>query len=478
MRLIVKNNAFVAACWSAIERFSVVGIQFLVTLVLARILSPDDYGLIGMLAFFIAVPQTFIDSGFGHALVQKPKPTETDFNTIFLFNLFVSIVCYLVLFSTAPFIAIFFDEPRLTVLTRFISLGFVINAIGIIPRTRLTKNLDFKTQSKVGLISVLISGSLAIIAALNGCGVWTLVYQNLAQRLVMSSLLLRFTGWMPSLVFSLHSLKSLFSYGSKLLLSGLIWQFTENIYSIIVGKGYDVSILGYYSQAKRLQELPSKTLTSITQKVSFPLFSSIQKDKLQLVRVFHRVLLTTVYVTTPAMIMLIVIAKPIVLILLTDKWLPLVPFLQILAVGGVFYPLQVLNLSVIKSLGRSDLFLKLEILKSLILLFIILAVVRLDIYFLVASRVVFALIAWITDAYFNSKLVDFGVRRQFKAISGTIVCATIAAILSWLLGLLIPNIACRFAGQVLFYPIVYIFLSKVFGLRAYLLFMSQLRKIF
>lgn len=463
----LKQKAIIAVIWGSIERFSMVGIQLIVTLFLARILIPEDFGLIGMIAVFIAVSQSFIDSGFGQALIQKENTTQIDFSTIFYFNFFISALFYSVLFFSAPFIADFYNQPKLINLTRVISIGIIINAIGIVPRTRLTKKLDFKTQTKIGLSSVLISGIAGVSGAFYGCGVWALVIQNVTQRFFSTVFLFKYSKWLPNLVFSKESFKELFGFGGKLLVSGLIYQFFENLYLIIIGKYFSVSSLGYYTQAKKLQELPAKTLTSIIQKVAFPVFSTIQNDDIRLRAAFSKGIKITGFFVFPSMILLAVIAEPLVIVLIKEKWLPAVPLIQILAIGGLFYPFQVLNLSVIKAKGRSDLFLKLEIIKNIFLLLIIIISINFGLLGLVIGRVLFSIISAIFDAYYPGKFFKYGIINQLGDLITVFLISLSMGVFLYSFRYFIIDNRLLLLCQIFFSPLIYLGLVSLFNIDTY-----------
>lgn len=280
--------------WSAFGTFSTQGISFIIGIILARLLMPADYGLIGMLAIFFAVSQLFVESGFSSALIQKIDRTETDYSTIFYFNLLVSFALYLILFLTAPLIAEFYNTPELTLLTRVLSLNILISALAIVQQARLKILLDFKTPAIITMLSVAISGSLGVVLAYSGYGVWALVVQSLSATAIRTLLLFFFNKWMPRLVFSIASLKQLFGYSSKLLAAGLVATIVNNLYSILIGKIFSPKDLGYYTRAKQFPELLSSTITSILQGVTFPILASLQNDRDRMVSVYGRLMRITV----------------------------------------------------------------------------------------------------------------------------------------------------------------------------------------
>ena len=356
----LKEKAVTALFWSLLERFSQQGIQFVISILLARLLMPKEFGLIAMLTIFIAIAESFINSGFGQALIQKKNATHIDECSIFYFNIVVGVLAAGLLCLVAPWIATFYNQPLLVSLTYALSLNLIINSFGMAQTTLLTKHLDFKAQLKVSMIATFISGTIGIAMAFNGFGVWSLVAQSLSSNFFRTSLLWFFNTWRPSLSFSFASLRSMFVFGSRLLASGLLDTIFNNIYLVVIGKLFSPVTLGFYSRAKGLQQLPVSNISGIVSRVTFPVFSSVQSDKPRLKRGVHKALTILGMINFPTMIGLAIVAKPLTLVLLTVKWLPCVPYLQMLCMVGMLYPLQVINLDVLKAQGRSDIFLKLE----------------------------------------------------------------------------------------------------------------------
>jgi O-antigen/teichoic acid export membrane protein len=280
----IKTRSTNAAIWSAIDKFGQQGIQFITGLIVARLLFPSDYGLIGMLAVFLAIPAVFVNSGFGSALIQKKTANATDYSTVFYFNIVVGLLLYFVLYLSAPLIADFYEEPQLVLLTRVLGLTFVFSSFAIIQSTILTKKLDFKTQTKISISSLIPSGIIGILFAYYGYGVWAIVFQSLSRQFLMALFFWLYNSWRPKLEFSIQSLKSLFAFGSNLLLSGLLTTFFTKIQFIVIGKVFNAELLGYYTRAKQFNELPSVTLNSIIGRISFPIFSTLQNDNYLLLK--------------------------------------------------------------------------------------------------------------------------------------------------------------------------------------------------
>ena len=362
----LKQKTVTGIIWSTLERFSVQGIQFLVMIIMARMLTPDDYGLVGMLAVFIAVSQSLIDSGFSQALIRKQDRTETDNSTVFYFNIVVGFLLYGILFVAAPLIADFYNEPQLTAITRVIGLSVLFNSFVVVQRALLTIKIDFKTQAKAATAAAVISGIVGIWMAYSGYGVWAIVAQQLINLGINALALWILTSWRPRCTYSWQSFHQLFGFGSKLLASGLIDTIYQNIYLIIIGKLFSASDLGYYTRAHQFTDFPSSNLTGIIQRVTYPVLCSIQNEDERLANVYRRFLRISAFVIFPLMMGLAAVAKPLILILLKEQWLFTASLLSIICFQMMWYPVHAINLNLLKVKGRSDLFLKLEIYKKII----------------------------------------------------------------------------------------------------------------
>ena len=316
--------------WSFIDNIASSGIAFLVGLVLARLLTPAEYGVMAMIAIFIAVSTSIIDSGFSNALIRKVHVKRVDYNTVFYFNLTVSILVYVLLYFASPAISVFFKEPILVEVTRVIGWVLIINALAIIPRTQFVREVDFKTQTKVSLISSISSGVIGIGMALGGMGVWSLVGQQLSRQFLNTLFLWIYSKWHPVWEFSTKSFKELFGFGSKLLLSGLLDTIYKNIYYIIIGRFYTSAQLGQYTRAEQFNTIFSSNLTTVVQRVSYPVLSSIQEEPERLREAYRKVIKITMLITFACMLGLAAVAKPLIIILIGEKWLPAVYFLQII----------------------------------------------------------------------------------------------------------------------------------------------------
>jgi len=421
----LKTKTLHAIFWSFLERFSQQGIHFVISIILARLLLPEEFGLIAMLTIFMAIAESFINSGFGQALIQKQDITHTDECSIFYFNILVGFCAAGLLCLSAPWIAGFYNQSLLVPLTYALSFNLIINSFGLIQITLLTKQIDFKTQLKVSIIATFISGIIGVVMALKGFGVWSLVVQSLSRNLFFTVLLWFFNTWRPSLIFSLDSLRVMFAFGSRLLLSGLLDTIFQNIYLVVIGKLFSPVNLGFYSRAKSLQQLPVFSLSSIVSRVTFPVFSSVQDDKSRLKRGVRKALTMLVMINFPMMVGLAIVAKPLVLVLLTEKWLPCVPYLQLLCAVGMLYPLHAINLNVLAAQGRSDLFFRLEILKKILVVIAIAITYRWGIIAMIYGQIVTSCLAYCLNAYYTGKMLNYPITEQIQDLMPSLVLAGI-----------------------------------------------------
>jgi len=433
----LKQKTISGLLWSFIDSFASQGIQFIVGIVLARILSPREFGLIGMLTIFIAVSQSFIDSGFTSALIRKKDCTQNDYSTIFYYNILISILFYSLLFIFSGPISQFFKEPQLKLLIKILGIGLLLNSIAIIQKTILTKEINFKLQMRVSLIASIGSGIFAISMAFNGYGVWSLVVLTLSRFGFTTIFLWVWSTWKPDWVFSRSSFKELFSFGSKLLVSGLIDTIYRNLYYLIIGKYFSAVELGYYTQADQFQSLPSQNLNGIISRVSFPVLSSIQNDKIRLIEAYKKIIKSTMLVTFVLMMGLAAIAKPLVLVLIGEKWLPAVIYLQMLCFVGMLYPLHALNLNMLQVQGRSDLFLRLEIIKKVIAIPVIVIGVIYGIKTMIVGLMINSIIAYFLNSYWSGKFIGYSTSQQIKDILPSFYVGAFVGLVVFIVGYLI-----------------------------------------
>jgi teichuronic acid exporter len=420
----LKSKAAKGMLWSALGTFSSQGISFVIGIILARILMPADYGLIGMLAIFFALSQLIVEGGFSNALIQKIDRTETDFSTIFYFNFFISGLIYLILFFSAPLISDFYNTPELTLLTRVLSLNILIGSFTIVQQARLRILLDFKTIAKITVISVLISGVLGVFMAYKGFGFWALVVQNLSATAIRTVFLFYYSRWYPKMEFSVLSLKNLFRFSSNLLIAGVVSVIVNNLYSILIGKLFNAKDLGFYTKARQYPELMSNTITSILQGVTYPILTSLQNERERMVSVYGRLMRITVFFVMPFLTLFALLAEPFIRLLLTEKWLPVVPLVQWLCFARMITPISALNMNILNAIGRSDLFLKVDLSKLPVFLVTIAVTVPFGINIVVIGNFFTSFVSFFINTYYPGRLFGFGAFRQIKEML-TVIFATV-----------------------------------------------------
>lgn len=437
----LKQKTISGLFWSFIDNVVSLGISFIIGVILARILSPKEFGLVGMLAIFIAISQSFIDSGFSQALIRKQNCTQRDYSTIFYFNILVSLIFYFLLHVFSKSIGSFFQEPILTDIIRVLGLGLIINSFSQIHSTLIAKRIDFKLQAKISLISSLFSGILSIYLAINGYGVWSLVVLTLSRQTISSILLWYWNRWKPDWCFSLISFKELFSFGSKLLISGLIDTIYRNIFYVIIGKFYSSIELGYYTRADQFQALPSANLIGIIGRVSYPVLSSIQNDIPRLREAYKKTIKSTMLVAFVLMLGMAAVAKPMIIMLLGEKWSPSIIYLQMLCIVGMFYPLHALNLNMLQVQGRSDLFLRLEIIKKILAIPVIIVGIFLSIKAMIVGMIVSTFISYYINSFWSGRYIGYSFIAQIKDIFPSFLLAITMSFIVYIEGLIfsLPN---------------------------------------
>lgn len=459
----LKKKTIKGTFWSSLERFSVQGIQFVVMIIMARILTPSDYGLVGMLAIFIAVSQSLIDSGFSQALIRKQDRTEIDNSTVFYFNIGVGAVLYALMWICAPLIADFYNEPILIPLTRAISLGFVFNSLTVVQRALLTINLDFKTQAKASLIGVVTSGSVGIWMAYHGFGVWAIVCQQLTNLGLIAVCLWLFSHWKPILAYSWQSFRELFSFGSKLLASGLLDTLYRNIYLIVIGKIFKAADLGYYTRANQFSDFASSNITGIFQRVSYPVLCTIQDDDTRLSDVYRRLLKTSAFIIFPLMVGLAAVAKPFIVAILTEKWLYSATLLVPICLAGMWYPVHAINLNLLQVKGRSDLFLKLEIIKKIVGVVILCVSAPFGLYAMCWAGVLTSLISLAINTHYTGMLIHLGFFRQMHDLLPTLSLSLFMGVSVYAVVTLIPmNSVLALCVGVIAGFAIYVLAAKLF----------------
>ena len=458
-----------AVSWSFLESIGVRGVQFIVGIVLARLLMPAQFGLIGMLTIFMAVAQSFLDSGFGAALIQKRDASQTDTSSIFYFNIVVGLIVAGLLCLVAPWIAAFYNQPILTSLTRVLSLTIVINSFGLIQNTIITKQINFKTLTKVSLFASVLSGIIGIFMAASGFGVWSLVVQQISSTFFRTVLLWFFNTWRPVLVFSLKALRDMFGFGSRVLASGLLNTIFDNIYLLVIGKLFLATELGFFTRAKQFGEFPSLHLTWMVGRVTFPVFSTIQDDHARLKRGLKKALTTLALVNFPMMIGILVTARHLVLALLTEKWSPCIPYLRLLCLVCLFFPLNWLNMNILFAMGRSDLCLRLEIIKKVLIVINIAVTWRWGIRAMICGQIAVSTFSYYLNSYYNGILVGYPIKEQVLDLSSYLITPILMGLVIYIIGYIpFPNIWFSLLIEVAIGFVVYVGLCWLFRLPAFM----------
>ena len=463
----LRGKTLRGAGWSFIDSMASQGITFFVGLVLARLLTPAEYGLIGIILIFIAVFNSIVDSGFSSALIRKKNAKSIDYDTIFIVNMVMSLLLFVICYLVAPVIASFFNESQLIPLTRVMGFTVIINAFAIIQRTILVKNIDFKTQTRVSLIASISSGVVGIVMAVAGMGVWSLVAQQLSRQFLNTLFLWIWNKWRPRLQFSFDSLKELFGFGWKLLASGLIDTLWRELYQVIIGKYYTPMALGQYTRAKQFASIFSSNLTTIVQRVSYPALSSIQDDKERLIRGYRKVIKITMYVTFICMMMLAAVSRPMIEVLIGEKWLEAANMLPIICMMMMLYPLHAINLNMLQVQGRSDLFLRLEIIKKIIALGPLCLGIFVGIYWMLWGSVLGGFIGYYLNSYYSGKFLNYNMITQIKDILPSFLLASVVALITYIVSYVPAVSYIVFPLQIITGIISVVALSELFKIKEY-----------
>lgn len=429
----LKQKTISGMTWTFAQQFGSQIISFMVSLILARILLPSDFGTIAAFNVLMGIGGVLINSGLTNSLIRTSNVDDTDLSTVFYFNLVVSIIIYVLILITAPLVAVFFKISELTNIIRVYAIILPVGAFSAIQGTLLTKKMDFKTQLKIQLPSLIVGGVSGIAFALTGFGVWSLVYMAIIQSVISSIQYWLYSKWRPKRVFDKNKFKFHFNFGYKLALSGLINIIFQNIYIIVIGKLFNPTQLGFYNKAHSLQQLPVTSITGPLNKVTYPLFAEIQDDDERLRSVYRRLMKTVIFITAPLLTMMGVLGEPMIRFLFTEKWLPAAPYFQILCIVGVLYPIHVYNLNILQVKGRSDLFLKLEIIKKIATIMVMTVSFRFGIIGLLWGQVAISVFSLIINCHYSGKYLNYNLWKQLRDILPMIsLSATLGGILLFL----------------------------------------------
>ena len=417
----LKTTVLTSLIWKFLERAGVSGVQAVVQIVLARLLLPEDYGVIALIAVFIAVAQIFVASGLNTAIIQKKEIDDTDTSSVLYLSLLIAVVCYAIIFVTSPFIAAFYNNEIITPVLRVLGLTLFFGAFNSIQQAIIARTFNFKKLFVSSFGAVIISGVVGIAMAFLGYGVWALVGQQLVSYIALCIIMWITVKWRPKLLFSITRVKTLFSFGWKLLVSAQIDTLYRNISTLVIGKLYPASMLGYYSQGKEYPSYIVSNLDSTIQAVMLPAYAKNQDDKQAVKQIMRRALTTSAFLVIPAMAGLAAIAEPLVLLLLTEKWIMAVPFLQIFCCVYAMWPIHTVNLQAINGIGRSDVFLKLEIIKKSVGIIALIITIPIGIYAMAVGMIFTGIISTFINSYPNKKLLNYSFFDQWRDIMPSIL---------------------------------------------------------
>lgn len=474
---VIKVKVLSSLIWKLSERLGVQGVQFIVMIVLARILLPEDFGLIVLVTVFISVAGIITQGGFNLALIQKKKVDEIDYSSVFYLNLVIAAILYILLFFTAPYIAFFFEQPQLKLILRILAIILFFNSFSAIQNTIVSREFKFKKLFVSTLTASILAGIVGIGMAYTNYGIWSLVVFQLINQILVTIILFFTIKWRPKLFFSFKRIKSLFTFGWKLLVSSLIDAIDINIRSLLIGKLFNPAILGLYNRGEQFPSLIVNNINGSIQAVMFPTLSSYQDDKNRVKEMVRRSIVTSSFIIFPMMIGLAVIAEPLVKLLLTEKWLPAVPFIQIFCAGYALWPIHTANLQAINALGRSDVFLKLEIIKKLIGLIILLVSIPFGVYALAISLVVGGVIASFINAYPNRKLLDYKFREQLRDVIPSLLISIIMGAFIYTIHWIQLSPLLTLLAQVVSGAVLYVGLAALFRLECFSYLLITLKEM-
>jgi teichuronic acid exporter len=475
MEPIQKKSIINSLAWKLLERGGVQGIQFILAIILARLLSPKEYGTISLITIFIALATVFVHSGLNTSLIQKKDADEIDFSSVFYLSLLIAALLYLVLFFCAPTISLFYNTPVLVPIIRVLSITLFLGAVNSVQMAMVSRTMEFKRYFFSSLGGVLGSGVIGVILAYKGFGVWALVAQQLISNIIITVILWFTIKWRPILAFSLERVGRLFSFGWKLLASGLLNTFFTNIYGLVIGKFYDTVSLGYFNRGQQFPAVIGSNIDGSIQSVMLPALASRQNDIVSVKRLMRRSMKSSSCILMPLMVGLAAVAKPMVSVLLTDKWLPCVPFLQLACISYALYPIHTANLTAINAVGRSDIFLKLEIIKKTMVVVILCATLHHGIYAMAIGQMVSGVIATFVNAFPNKRLLSYSYAEQIGDLLPPVILSILMGACVYLFGLLsIPDMV-KLLLQIVFGAMIYIGISAIFRMESYMYLLNAMK---
>jgi O-antigen/teichoic acid export membrane protein len=459
----LKDRFISGVAWAAIGRFSSLIIQFIVTIVIARILTPSDYGTIGLLTIFIALGGIILDSGFSQALIQKKNATNIDFSTIFYFNLLIGVILYIFFYFFSPYIALFFNIHELTMYARILFLIIPINSFAIIQNVIMHKQMNFRRIAIINMSSALISGIIGISAAYSNQGIMSLVYQQISMSLCTTIFFISLNRWIPLFSVSLKSIKEMAPFSISILFTSAITIVFSNIYTIIIGRYFSSKEVGFYNQAKRFEGITATTITDIILQVSFPLFVNYSSDIQLLKNVYRKVILMSIFIVCPMMCLLICAGEELFYVLLTDKWLPAVPYFQLLCIFGIMLPLHRINTNIFKVFKCGKMILNIEIARRVIIIISIILTIKHGIYALLIGQIVSMFIIVIINMHYSGKLIDYSVLEQLRDIIPCYLISIVTTLITYYIFGFIHQPLWTIVIKTIFMGIIYLWLSSIFN---------------
>jgi len=429
--LSLRKTAISGIGWTFANQFGIQIISFFVSVIMTRLLIPSEFGLIGMISVLVAIGTSLINSGLTHSLIRTSVPDQSDYSTVFYFNLAGSILVYCIIFFCSPLVAGFFSQPILVNIIRVYCLTFIINAFSEVQVTKLTKEMSFKIQMIVSIPSLILAGLLGILLAYKGFGVWSLVWMSVSQAVLNTIQLWIRTGWSPSLIFNMEKFKYHFHFGYKITLAGLLNTFFNNIYQVIIGRKFMPAQVGYYARADSLKQLPVANIAVALNKVTYSLFASIQHDDVRLKKAYKEIMQMVIFIVAPVLVFMGVLAEPLFRFLFTDKWLPAVPYFQILCIAGILYPVHEYNLNILNVKGRSDLLLYLEVIKKILIIVIIFITIKFGIIALIWGQAINSVFAFFINSHYSGKFIHYNSWQQVKDIFPLIFIAVFSGAIVW-----------------------------------------------
>lgn len=461
-----KRKVISSLFWKLMERGGTQGVQFIVQIVLARLLLPEEYGIIALTTIFITIANVFIQEGFGVALIQKKKIEEADLSSVFFLNLIVAFLLYIIIFFTSPMIAQFYNQPILKNVLRVLSLTLFMGAINSVQNAIISRRMEFKRYFYSSISGIVLSGVIGIILAYLGAGVWALVANQIVNTLTITIVLWFTVKWRPKWIFSIKRIKELFSFGWKVLCSSLLNKIYSEMYGLVIGKIYSSELLGYYNRGQQFPKVIATNIDSSVSSVMLPTLASEQENKVKLKSIMRRAIMTSSFLLFPTMFGLAAVAEPMVKLVLTDKWLPCVIFIQMLCISNAFLPIHTANLQAINAIGRSDIFLRLEVIKKVISVIILCISIPFGIYVMVGLKILNSFIYTFINAYPNKKLFNYSIKEQWKDIFPAMALAAIMAVIVYFIKFLELNLAVTLFLQVIIGILIYIGGAYVFKLES------------